>query len=453
MSTKKLKKLFWSWDHSTNWCLNTIGRQNCGVANPYTKKGGEFIKDYMRMIDFCAENKIDAVGVAGLLRDSHGSWDSARKVCAYGHEKGVCVYMIAGLYSYGGLYYEGDSELSLNRFLERNPECMAKSFTNEPAYIKYHYPHGVKCEPTACPGNKLVRNFVLDTLAYLFAALPELGGIQIEAGDAGLCMCETCRARREELKGGESQLPFLSLSDMADIYPDAVSVIRNTSKNAWIMCESYVHFLNNKAFNNSDSPAMQKLLTMPKDVYWQWSDRRLRPGMWTDDVRLPEHLRGYGHIMRCHHGTQWDGGRHTLVVERIREQCRLTALSGMNAVSIFGECSPFHANTEFNYLALSYFGDNPQASLTDFIVDVMACRLGGNVSWAEQYLQWSKLIAVPERIPAAVQEIARISNEVSRNYDALYRWNYLASFLNAYYYEYCQSNSVKSGGKVNLDVR
>ena len=41
----KLTRLFWNWDHSTNWCLNTIGRQNTGVANPYTKRGDEFVKE------------------------------------------------------------------------------------------------------------------------------------------------------------------------------------------------------------------------------------------------------------------------------------------------------------------------------------------------------------------------------------------------------------------------
>ena len=196
---------------------------------------------------------------------------------------------------------------------------------------------------------------------------------------------------------------------------------------------------------------MKKLLKMPSDVFWQWAERRLKPGMW-ENARMPEHLKKYRHIMRCHYGTQWDGGRHTFVVDKIREQCRLTAQSGMTAVSMFGECSAFHANTEFNYLALSYFGDRPQAKLSDYIEDVMKPRLGGSLSWAERYVEFAALTEKPAKIPAAEKEIAKIIGSAAGNYDAVRRWTYLASFLNAYYYEY-QQGTRESGGKVNLDVR
>lgn len=446
-----MKRLLWNWDHSTNWCLNTIGRQNCGVANPYTKKPDEFVHDFTRMIDFCSVNRIDAVGVVGLLRDCHGGWETARRICDYGRKRGVRVYLIAGLYSYGGLYYEGDSPLSLVKFLSENPDCMAQTLDHRPKYLQYSWPHGVKRDPSACPSHPLVREFVLESLSKLFAELPELGGIQMEAGDSGVCCCERCLARRSQ--GGDADSnSALSLSDMADIYPEAARAVRNASEDAWIICENYVHFLNNPAYGDPGSPAIRKLLSMPDDIFWQWSDRRLKPGMWTESDRLPEHLRRFRHIMRCHHGTQWDGGRHTLVIDKIREQCRLSQLSGMNAVSIFGECSPFHANTEFNYLALSYFGDDPQASLDSFMEDVMEPRLGGSVQLAARYVEMAALTTDPAKIPAAVMEIAGIMSRLSGNYDAVRRWTYLASFLNAYYFEFTQQNRVASGERINLDV-
>jgi len=447
----RMTRLFWNWDHSTNWCLNTIGRQNCGVANPYTKNPEEFLHDYTRMIDFCSENRIDAVGVVGLLRDRHGGMESARKICAYGRKHGVRVYLIAGLYSYGGLYYEGDSPLSLEKFLAENPDCMAQTQDHQPKYLQYCWPHGVKREPTACPSQPRVREYILDSLSRLFSELPELGGIQMEAGDSGLCGCEQCRARRSR-SGGADNCSSLSLSDMADIYPDAARVIRNVSKDAWIICENYVHFLNNPAYCDPDSPAMRKLLSMPDDVFWQWSDRRLKPGMWKESDRLPDHLRRFRHIMRCHHGTQWDGGRHTLVIDKIREQCRLSQLSGMDSVSLFGECSPFHANTEFNYLALSYFGDAPQAPLQSFMEDIMKPRLGGSLQLAADYTAWAGLTADPAKIPAAVDSITALLPKLSRDHEAVRRWIWLASFLNTYYFEYKQQNRIERTDRIDLDA-
>ena len=108
----------------------------------------------------------------------------------------------------------------------------------------------------------------------------------------------------------------------------------------------------------------------------------------------------------------------------------------MTAVSIFGECSPFHANTEFNYLALSYFGDRPQAAFADFVADEMAPRLGGDPERAARYAEFAKLTAEPAKIPAAVAEIVRIAAEVAADHDAARRWTYLASFLDAYCYEF-----------------
>jgi len=94
-------RLFWSWDHSTNWSLHAYGAQNCGVSNAYAKAPEMFLRDYMRVVDFAAEHRINAVGVAGLLREKHGGVEGARQLCAYAREKGVKIYMIAGLFALG----------------------------------------------------------------------------------------------------------------------------------------------------------------------------------------------------------------------------------------------------------------------------------------------------------------------------------------------------------------
>ncbi len=436
-------RVFWTWDHSTNWCLNTLGSQNCGVGNHYTKKADVFVRDYMRAVDWCAAHKMDAIGIVGLLRDSHGGMDSARKLCAYARDQGVRIYLIAGLFSYGGIYYEGDSPLSLDRFFANNPDCIGKWIDGTPLYWQFENPFGFKRQATGCPSNRKLRDFILDSLDYVFHAIPELGGIQMETGDTFVCMCEQCRQRREEMQGGEDRVPLMSFSDMATIYPPAAEVIWARSPDAWVICETYNHFQDFKFFDIKNSPAREALLKMPEKTFWQWKcDRELAKNTWQETERLPVPMQKYRHIMRAHFGTQWNGGRHTLAVDEIRRQCRLSFESGLQGVSIFGEGSPFHTNAEFNYLALQYFSDQPGDSLQNFAENVMAPLLGGPTSLAEKYLEFGSLNKNPEKIPAALRQIGRFLPQIQGN-DALRRWSYLASFLNSYYWESTQPGNEK----------
>lgn len=144
--------------------------------------------------------------------------------------------------------------------------------------------------------------------------------------------------------------------------------------------------------------------------------------------------------MRSHTGTQWWGGRHTLGIELIRRQCQLSYHSGFDAVSMFGETSPFHANAEFNYLAFEYFADQPNNTVADFAEDVMAPRLGG-IANARVWGEYSAYYREIEKIPKAVSDIARITAKES-DYNVIRRWQYLSNFLNSYYFE------VVSGGSL-----
>lgn len=424
-------KFFWSWDHSTNWCLHTLGAQNCGVANAYAKPGESFFNDYKRVVDFCAEHNIQAVGIVGLLRDKHGGVTEARRLCDYARNRGVRIYIIAGLYAYGGIYYEGDHKYSMNRFFKEHPETIGVDSNGKPLLVEFKGKYGYRFEPQGCPTNPMLNDYVLESLDWLFCEIPELGGIQMESGDSGVCQCKRCRARRA---GEESQI---SVSDMAGIYPAAADVVLGRSPDALVICETYHHFLDDacKFFNFSKPNAdLKKLLNMPKNVFWQWKcDARLRDGDWTENDRMLESMRGFNHVMRAHSGTQWWGGRATFAVEKIRKQCYLSYKSGINGVSIFGENAPFHTNAEFNYLALEYFADHPTASIKDYIRDVMAERLGG-VAQAEFYYEIAGLNDDVDKIPNAVSKVSKITSEI-KEYETLRRWQYIASYLNGYYWE------------------
>ena len=231
---------------------------------------------------------------------------------------------------------------------------------------------------------------------------------------------------------------------MAGIYPDAADVILKRSPNALVICETYSHFLDEQCkFFNSNEPNehLRKILNMPKSVFWQWKcDARLRDGNWTKDDKMLLNMSKFNHVMRAHSGTQWWGGRAAFAVEKIRRQCYLSYESGINGVSMFGENAPFHTNAEFNYLALEYFSDNPRADISAYISDVMAPRLGGK-SFAEYYYESAGLTENISKIPDAVSRISKITAEIC-DYETLRRWQYLASFLNGYYWEAQQSGDI-----------
>ena len=54
-------RVFWTWDHSTHWDVDTVGLQETGAFNPYGKQPDEFVSDYQRMIDFMSRHGVGGV--------------------------------------------------------------------------------------------------------------------------------------------------------------------------------------------------------------------------------------------------------------------------------------------------------------------------------------------------------------------------------------------------------
>ena len=189
---------------------------------------------------------------------------------------------------------------------------------------------------------------------------------------------------------------------------------------------------------------------MPESVYWQWKcDVQLRDDSWPVGAPMLESMKKFNHVMRAHSGTQWWGaGRASFAVERIRKQCLLSYESGLQAVSMFGENAPFHVNAEFNYLAMTYFADHPHATTEDYIKDVMAPRLGGEELGAMYYEMAPLIETNMDAIPNAVTKIASVTAKI-KDYDTLRRWQYLASYLNGYYWE--EKQAVASKAAVDSD--
>ena len=129
-------------------------------------------------------------------------------------------------------------------------------------------------------------------------------------------------------------------------------------------------------------------------------------------------------------------------VEQIRAACAAAASRGVRKLVLRVSPSPHRANVEFNYRSFAYFADDPSRTVEDFVRDVMSPRLGG-LAAAESYVAWAGLVSAPQRIPAAVRELARLVG-VMTDSEALGRWYSLAEYLGAARFAAEQREEVRS---------
>lgn len=415
-------RIFWTWDHCAEWALNRPGALTLGCGSPYWRGTAAFIEDYSRLLRWCGLHGVDAVVIWGLLRDSHGGVDAAKKLCDVAQQNGVRILCGVGLNSYGGVYYEGNSPYSLARHLQAHPEL-----------------NGVASGGNACPSRKENHDFTAESLRWLFKTLPGLGGVQIESGDGGVCHCRLCQTRRQHPASGHSW------EDMALLYPMAADAIRSVAPNAWIICETYNHpepFADpakSPAFGQGKpSWADECLARFPDNVFIQWvGDQYVKPlaqHPWTTAGRVLPIAgdRHHRHIMRAHFGTYWFGRRGELAIDWLAELVQQSVAHGFDAMSIFGEVSPYNACAELNYLALENFGGatNPRADLGVFLREVAAPLLGGEKQ-AQEYLRFARLVADPPRISQALQQIYAHCGAAKPPAIA-HRWAWLGEYLGSY---------------------
>ncbi len=90
-------RIFWTWDHSTEWALNRPGAQTLGASNHYGRNTDAFVQDYTALLEWCGRHHVDAVVVWGLLRDCHGGLASAKKLCDVAQKRGVRLLCGVGL--------------------------------------------------------------------------------------------------------------------------------------------------------------------------------------------------------------------------------------------------------------------------------------------------------------------------------------------------------------------
>ncbi len=426
-------RLAWTWDHSTNWVPRAWGSQNAGASNPYTKRPGTFLADYVRLIDFLAANGFNAVCIIGFFRDAHGGEDYARRIADYGLAKGVKVLPMVGLCSYGGIYYEGDHKHGLDTFLRNHPDCIAVNDKGEPD-VRPLGLFGPKVVTHACPSKKEVLEFIAESVHWAIKTFP-IAGMEIETSDLGVCQCKQCKERR--------QLPSLgfSIEDMVMYYDACVAAARTAKPDALMVLETYAHFARG---GQSEPPVFGRRLTPPQlaqiakfppgcavqwfaglglgtaaavkirckesDAFdWDKKDRSPYPGL---------------NVMRTDAGTQWASFRHDLFVEELREMIVRSIGSKVRGISMTGECAAENPTDYLNYRAFHYFSQTvPVRSMDDFLADEAGPYLGGQGK-ARRFFEIFQKQEYSEKI---IKEIQKIGSGLPA--DIYLRWAWLAQWL------------------------
>jgi hypothetical protein len=359
-------RFFWTWDHSTNWDLNEPGMQEHGCNNPYLKRPGAFLNDYKRVIDYMSGHGLNGLIVWGFLRSSHGGIKSAQALCNYAHKKGIKIMPGVGVFSYGGVWYDGEHRFNLDTHLKRNPDLAAVDQDGTRLL------GSTGRNAVACPSRRENLEWMEESVAWL-ADTFDIGGVNLETGDYGICYCPRCRNATDRSKWKKR----VSFADMAGMYPSLAKILRNKIPDAWITYATYTDFQGTDLFNSRHMPGSGSSLLsrIPEHTIAQWTLTSTLEQMKTVEKR--EKLPTRHNIGFFHQGSQWSGGRYEPVVGIIKKACDIAQKNKLDGLVTHGEVSPASVPNELNYLAFEYFTTHANGDIKDFAREVSG-QYGGN---------------------------------------------------------------------------
>lgn len=376
-------RTFWTWDHSTNWELSQIGQQEIGVFNPYGKPPSGFLADYKRVIDYCSINRIAAVVIYGFLRDSHGGIETAQELCRYANQRGVRILPGIAIGSYGGVYWEGDHPYNLATWLRSNPQFAASmekgvGFQLEDLAFPLNFPRS-DYTVSACPSAPETMDWMSEAVSWM-AETFEVGGINIEAGDYGVCGCDRCVARRGEREKAERRAADTgeswSHADMADNFPRLFEAANAKRDDLWLYSELQWD-------NLLDPAAHQATDRLPEGGIYQHTANRTYWGRLQKELRH-DYVMGLPtqpNVLRCQFACQWNGDerteRYALNAATFAEMAQKSHEVGMQGLTVWGEPSPYFATVELSYLAFGRFSYEPTLTWERFLEEDVAPLLGG----------------------------------------------------------------------------
>ena len=421
-------RTFWTWDHSTNWELSQIGQQEIGVFNPYQKPPSGFLSDYKRCVDFCSRNRIAAIVIYGFLRDPHGGIEAAKELCRYAAERGVRILPGIAIGSYGGVYWEGDHKFNLATWLKANPQHAATlekgvGFQIADLAFPLNFP---KSDYTlsACPSAPETMAWMEEGVAWLTETF-DIGGINIEAGDYGVCGCSRCVARRanerEAARRKEVHGDYWSHTDMADNFPRLFRTAKTRKEDLWIYSEIQWD-------NLLDPVSLEAQKRLPPGGIYQHTTNRT---YWT---RIKNELtRAYieglpmqPNVLRCQFACQWNGDerseRYALNARVFSDMAALCSRTGMKGLTVWGEPSPYLASVELSYLAFARFSWTPTLSWDTFLDEDVAPLIGGKDA-ARAFVTIAEELDAHQKLPVErLHALKRRAADHRADDDAGRRW-------------------------------
>lgn len=375
---------FWTWDHSCNWCLDDLGIQTSGCYNTYLKHPETFVEDYRRLTDHAASLGIRGIVIWGFLRDSHGGIDSARRVADYAASRNVAILPGVGTTWYGGVYYEGQSPYSLDRFLERNPDARMLDEKGSPLQHAGH--------PGACLAHPAYREWLAESIDWLHRTFA-IGGVNLENGDFLVDHHPLMQALRRKWPADDPEVFF----HQGMSYGQALEAMAARLDDRLCAYATYSGFQPTagpvqNAGMGQRAPAM--FARLPGKAIAQWTLSGMlrpdpvpltaflddgRPAAVYDNPNWPRGLRPPSprSVGFLHQGSQWwRVGRYACIISTIKEACLRAWESGLEGVSIHGEVTSRHIPYALNYLAFSHFTRRPDDTLRRFGRETLGPVLG-----------------------------------------------------------------------------
>ena len=388
-------RLFWTWDYCTFWddTLYVRGTGATGVNNRRT----HFLKDYKRMVDYCAGIGVNGIVIWGALRAHNDGIEQFRELIKYGKQKGVRILPGVGIFSYGGVVYDPRKGFIMpdEPLTERNPYSLPSWLMEHPELASIGPDGNPRSlgmfSAVACPSKKENMEWFKRSLEWLCTEF-EVEGAQVEVGDYAVCHCDECKKRR---KGSESSV--FMVEDMIEPYTAAYEVMKKANPDSWVICETYSSFATPKTDESSthqfgaalNETQKNLLKNLPSDAIFQWVMDRAVKVESSHDWKKDEYIPTPNNITRIHAGSQWHPtGIDGWEVYEIGNMVKKARESGINGVSIFGEESPASPPNEANYLVFSEFSglgnENPDCDFDLFYKQTLD-PLYGEVGMAEQW--------------------------------------------------------------------